>query len=154
MDSITLLRQLLERAQAERDTAVTVLRQAEAMARQASAQADQLQAYRSDFDQRWTLRFRQSGTRELLECQQAFGQRLSSAIAHQRTDSQHLGNRVDRARAALLAREQRVAAVRKLVERRQQELQRIANRREQRDNDDTAQRQHRRQHPGPVSPRP
>ncbi len=146
MDSINLLHSLLERAQAERDTAITVLRQAEALVRQASAQADQLHAYRSDFDQRWTLRFRQSGTRELLDCQQAFGQRLSQAIDHQRNDSVHMGNRVERARAALMAREQRVAAVRKLIERREQELQRMAGRREQREDDDIAQRQHQR-HP-------
>lgn len=144
MDSINLLRSLLERAQAERDTAVTVLRQAEALVRQASAQANQLHSYRSEYDQRWTLRFRQSGTRELLECQQAFGQRLSQAIAHQRSDSQHLGNRVVRARAALMARELRVAAVRKLIERREHELQRMVGRREQRHDDEIAQRQHQR----------
>lgn len=144
MDSIALLRTLLERAESERDTAITVLRQAEAHQQQARAQGDQLQAYRGDYDRRWTLQFRQSGTRELLQCQQAFGQRLEQAIGQQHSQTSHLGNRVALARSVLLAREQRVAVVRKLIERRGRELQHIAGRREQRGDDEVAQRQHQR----------
>jgi flagellar protein FliJ len=142
MDSIALLTSLLQRAEAERDTAITVLRQAEAQQAQAQAQADQLQAYRQDFDQRWTLRFRQSGARELLDCRQAFGERLQQAITGQASQTSQMANRVALARKALLQREQRVGAVRKLIERRAAELARIAQRRDQRANDETAQRQH------------
>lgn len=144
MDSIALLSSLLQRAEAERDTAVGVLRQAEAQQQQARQQAEQLRSFRQDYDQRWTLRFRQAGSRELLDCRHTFGERLGQAIDGQDTQVDHLGNRVNLARQALLAREQRVAAVRKLIERRQHELARLADRREQRASDETAQRQHQR----------
>ena len=140
MNSITLLRTLLQRAEADRDTAAAVLRQAENLVQQAELQARQLQDYRGEYDQRWTARFRESGTRELLHCHRGFGQRLDQAITHQQVNTQHLGNRVLQARTVLLAREQRVAAVRKLIERRQAELLKIAHQRDQRNTDEAAQR--------------
>lgn len=141
MDSIALLTTLLQRAEAERDNAQQVLRQAESLQAHAQAQADQLHSYRSEFDQRWTLRFRQEGSRELLDCRQAFGERLEQAISGQVSSAQQLGHRVALARKALLQREQRVAVVRKLIERRRVELDRIARRHEQRSEDEAALRQ-------------
>jgi flagellar FliJ protein len=142
MDSIALLQTLLQRAQAERDNAMGVLRQAEALLAQAQAQARQLTDYRSAYDQRWTLHFQQSGARELLACRQSFGDRLGQAIDGQTSATQNQVRRVALARQALLAREQRVSAVRKLIERRNLELQRLNDRRDQRASDETAQRQH------------
>ena len=140
LNSIALLQTLLQRAEADRDTAAAVLRQAEALVQQAELQARQLHDYRGEYDQRWTARFRESGTTALLHCHRGFGQRLDQALNHQQVNSQHLGNRVQQARSVLLAREQRVAAVRKLIERRQAELRKIANRRDQRNTDEAAQR--------------
>ena len=140
MPSITLLQTLLERAEQERDTAVQALRQAEALVAQAEQQAQALHSYRSDYDQRWTARFQQTGTPELLHCHRGFGQRLDQAIGHQQANTQHLGNRVQQARNQLLLREQRVAAVRKLMARRQAEQLAVANRRDQRTTDEAAQR--------------
>lgn len=140
MSSIALLRTLLLRAEAERDTALAVLRQAEQLVAQAEAQQRQLKDYRSEYDQRWTSRFRSSGTTALLHCHRGFGDRLDLAITHQGHNTSHLGNRVQQAREVLLAREQRVAAVRKLIERRQAELQKIAARHDQRATDEAAQR--------------
>lgn len=140
MNSLLLLRTLLQRAEAERDTALAALRQVEALVQQAEQQARQLHEYRQDYDQRWTERFRESGTTELLHCHRGFGQRLDHAIGHQQVNSHHLGNRLRLAREGLLAREQRVAAVRKLIERRQAELLQIAARRDQRTTDEAAQR--------------
>lgn len=140
MNSILMLQALLARAETERDTARTVLRQVEALVQQAELQGRQLRDYRQDYDQRWTARFRESGTTALLHCHRGFGQRLDHAIDHQQVNTQHLGNRLQRAREALLAREQRVAAVRKLIERRNLELQKIAARRDQRATDEAAQR--------------
>lgn len=140
MNSIAALSLLLQRAEAERDTAVTVLRQAEAQQRQAQAQASQLEDYRGEYDQRWTDRFRQHGTPELMQCHRSFGQRLDQAISHQHHEAQHIGNRVQRARDVLQERERRVASVRKLIERRTEELGRIAARRDQRSTDEAAQR--------------
>jgi flagellar FliJ protein len=142
LNSIALLRVLLQRAENERDTALGALRQAETLVQQAQLQARQLQDYRSEFDQRWMTRFRDSGTPELLHCHSGFGQRLSQAIVVQDNNASQLGNRVQRARELLLAREQRVAAVRKLIERREADLQKIAAQRDQRNTDDAAQRAH------------
>ncbi len=140
MHSPALLQTLLQRAEADRDTAAAVLRQAETLQQQADAQARQLSDYRGEYDQRWTAHFRSSGTPELLHCHRGFGQRLDQAINHQQINTQHLGNRVQQARSVLLAREQRVAAVRKLIERRQAEGQRLAAQRDQRSTDEAAQR--------------
>ena len=140
MNSIPLLQALLQRAEGERDNAQTALRQAAALEAQAQAQARHLQDYRGEYDQRWVARFQQSGTPELLNCHRGFGQRLDQAIAVQSSNADQLGNRVQRARDQLLAREQRVAAVRKLIERRSAELAKIATRRDQRNTDEAAQR--------------
>ena len=140
LNSITLLQALLGRAEAERNTAAAVLRQAELAEQQAQAQAKDLQDYRGAYDQRWTAHFRSTGTPTLLHCHHGFGQRLDQAITVQTRNTGHLGNRVQQARGVLVLREQRVAAVRKLIERRQAELQTQADRRDQRNTDDAAQR--------------
>ena len=140
MNSILMLQTLLQRAEAERDTALAVMRQVEGLIQQAELQTRQLHEYRSDYDQRWTARFRESGTTVLLHCHRGFGQRLDHAIGHQEANTSHLGNRLQQARHVLLAREQRVAAVRKLIERRQAEVQKIAAQRDQRSTDEAAQR--------------
>jgi flagellar FliJ protein len=140
LHSVALLQTLLQRAESERDTAALALRQAEALVAQADEQGRALNTYRGEYDQRWTARFQESGTPELLHCHRGFGQRLDQAIAHQQLNTQHLGNRVQQARNLLLAREQRVAAVRKLIARRESELQAIASRRDQRTTDEAAQR--------------
>jgi flagellar FliJ protein len=138
--SIALLTTLLERAEQERDAAAAALRQAEALVAQAEQQAQALHNYRGEYDQRWTTRFQQAGTPELLHCHRGFGQRLDQAINHQQANTRHLGQRLQQARNLLLAREQRVAAVRKLIGRRQAELLAAANRRDQRATDEAAQR--------------
>ena len=142
MNAIQLLEALLQRAETDRNAAQATLRQAETQEAQAQAQSRHLQDYRGEYDQRWVARFQQSGTPELLHCQRGFGQRLDQAIAVQSTNAAQLGNRVQRARDQLLAREQRVAAVRKLIERRSAELAKIADRRDQRNTDEAAQRSH------------
>lgn len=140
LKSIALLQTVLARAEADRDTAQGLMRQAEQLLLQARQQADSLHQYRSEYDQRWVARFRQSGTPELLQCHRSFGQRLDYAIEVQDNTHQHLEHRLLQARQALLAREQRVAAVRKLIERGQIDLRQQTDRREQRNTDEAAQR--------------
>ncbi len=140
LNSIALLQTLLQRAESERDSAALALRQAEDLVARAEQQGQALHAYRGEYDQRWTAHFQTSGAAELLHCHRSFGQRLDQAISHQQINTQHLGNRVQQARNQLLAREQRVAAVRKLIARRQAELQAMANRLDQRTTDEAAQR--------------
>ena len=140
MNSIPLLQALLQRAEGERDNAQTALRQAAALEAQAQAQARHLQDYRGEYDQRWVARFQQSGTPELLNCHRSFGQRLDQAIAVQSSNADQLDNRVQRARDQLLAREQRVAAVRKLIERRSAAERQLRERIEQKADDEQATR--------------
>ncbi|HSW05750.1 flagellar export protein FliJ [Aquabacterium sp.] len=140
MDSSTSLTLLLEQAESARDAQQTVLRNCEAAAAHAQAQADQLLAYRGQYEQRWSTHFRQAGAIELLQCVQGFSQRLEQAISHQGHASAQAQARVAQARQQLIALEQRVAAVRKLIERRQAEQRRAADRREQRSTDEAAQR--------------
>ena len=140
--SLALLQTLLKRSEGERDAALAQLRQAEGLVAQAQAQAQSLCDYRGEYDLRWQARFRESGTPELLHCQRGFGQRLDHAIAVQTSQASQLANRVQRARDQLLARELRVAGVRKLIERRQAEQQKTAARRDQRNTDEAAQRSH------------
>jgi flagellar FliJ protein len=138
--SIAMLNTLLGHAEQARDAAAAGLRQVEALVAQAEQQAKALHESRGEYDQRWTTRFQQAGTPELLHCHRGFGQRLDQAISHQQTNTRHLGQRLAQARSLLLTREQRVAAVRKLIERRQAEMLAVANRRDQRATDEAAQR--------------
>lgn len=139
-DSIATLTRLLEHAEGERDAAQAALQQAEAAARAAQTQADELTQYRGEYRQRWSTHFRRPDSIALLHCVQGFGQRLDQAIDQQRRNAEQADERVRRARALLLAREQRVAAVGKLIERRQAELRRSADRRDQRATDEAALR--------------
>lgn len=140
VNAIPLLRILLQRAEAERDGALGAMRQAEALVQHALAQARQLLDYRGEYDQRWLARFQDTGTTELLHCHRGFGERLDHAIAVQDNNASQLDRRMHRAREVLLAREQRVAALRKLIARREAEVRKLADRRDQRDTDEAAQR--------------
>lgn len=142
LKSIPLLQTLLERAEAERDAAQAQLKVVEQQTRHARNQADDLHQYRNEYDQRWVARFQQSGTPVLVQCHRNFGQRLDQAIDLQQTTAQQLDQRSQQARRLLLEREQRVAAVRKLIQRRQAEAQRVTDQREQRSTDEAAQRSH------------
>ena len=131
---------LWQQASAARDLALRALRQAQANALAAEQQAEQLDQYRSGYRARWSSQFAHNGTAPLLHCYQAFGQRLNDVIGMQQGQTVQAQQRLLSARALVLQREQRVAAVAKLIERRQREAQQTSHRREQRDSDEAAQR--------------
>lgn len=131
---------LLERAEAERDDALAKLQELQRQAEAARAQAEQLGQYRSDYQQRWTQQFARQTTIDIVGHYQNFGQRLDQAITQQGAVSQFAQQRVERAREALRDLELRVASVRKLIERRQVEMCRSAQRREQKATDEQAAR--------------
>lgn len=141
---MSALHTLLTQAEAERDQARAALRRAEEQLTRLRAQADQLLAYRSEYQQRWGGQFAQGGAIEIVHCYQSFMQRLDEALVQQRQQSEAAATLAERQRATLLATEMRVASVRKLLERRQIELRRVEDRREQRQNDEAAQQLHRR----------
>lgn len=140
MDSLATLATVLQHAQSERDQAVAALRQAEAAAQAAQQQNAQLQTYRGEYHERWSSQFRHEATVPLLECYQGFGGRLDQAITMQTHTATQADTRVQKAREVVLAKELRVAAVTKLIERRRAELQHMAARRDQRQTDETAAR--------------
>ena len=139
-DPLATLSLLWQQASASRDLALRALRQAETNARAAELQGEQLDQYRSGYRSRWTTQFAHNGTAPLLHCYQAFGQRLNDVIGMQEGQTAQAQQRLRAALALVLEREQRVAAVAKLIARRQREAQQQSQRREQRDSDEAAQR--------------
>jgi len=132
------LNTLLEHAERERDAAMAALQQVEAESRRQRQQMEQLQAYHADY----TLRTPGLGGRaapiEQLRSHHAFMQRLVQALSQQQQQVVAAEGPVARQRQHLLEREMRVASVRKLVERRQQEQARSSARLEQNRSDEAA----------------
>jgi len=142
MPTLQALLQLLDQERRARDEALQALSRAEGAAGQADTQAQQLHAYRSEYVERWSARFREPGSVALMQCYQGFIQRLDQAIAQQRNAVAQAQIRVDHARGALQHNERRVASMEKLIERRRQQEQHQLARREQSRTDEIAQRAH------------
>jgi flagellar FliJ protein len=131
---------LLKQAETERDEALVLLQQAEKRSESALAQEQQLLAHRGQYRQRWAQQFSASSAIEIVQCYQGFGDRLEQAIAHQEQAVGQCKAQVERMKSLVQERELRVASVRKLIERRQQEQRRAEDRREQKLTDEAAQR--------------
>lgn len=140
MPELKPLMALLEQAERERDEAQQLRQHALAQANAAQEQAEQLLAYRRDYEQRWSTRFGAAGQMELVHCYHGFVTRLTQAVEHQARVARHAAGQAERAAQALQQQELRVASVRKLIERRVQELQRRGARLEQRQTDELASR--------------
>lgn len=134
------LQVLLEQAERERDDALSAQRRVEASLSAAVDQQDQLAAYRSDYEQRWGAQLRGGVTMTLMQCYQEFRGRLVGAVDLQGQQVDRLQTQLDAARTATLAAEVRVAAVRKLIERRSQAIWLRGERREQKQQDEFASR--------------
>jgi flagellar FliJ protein len=134
------LHTLLEREEAERDQALKRLQHAEELARRARAQAEMLHGYRDEYRQRWSVQFERGGSMSIVQCYLGFMQRLQQAITQQQRDAEQAAARAQQCRAELATQQLRVASVRKLIERRQHEVQRAAARREQKLGDEIAAR--------------
>lgn len=140
MTELKPLMALLEQAERERDEAQQRRQQAQAQANAAQDQAEQLLAYRRDCEQRWGARSGAAGDIGQVHCYHGFVTRLSQAVEHQARVAQHAAGQAERAVQALQQQELRVASLRKLIERRMQELQRRGARLEQRVTDELASR--------------
>ncbi|MEW6706686.1 MAG: flagellar export protein FliJ [Pseudomonadota bacterium] len=137
LQSLTVL---LKQAEEQRDEALVLMQQADKRAQGAQAQAEQLLAYRGQYRQRWVQQFSASAAIEIVQCYQGFGERLEQAIAHQQQVVAQCQAQAERMRELVQQRELRVASVRKLIERRQQEQRRVEERRDQKLTDEAAQR--------------
>ena len=134
------LHTLFERAQAERNLALGSFNQMRSRFDAARAQATQLEAYRADYERRWSARFAQGAALQIVRCYQDFSQRLQTAIAQQGFAVAQAQAAVAQAGDALTAHEMRVASVKRLIERRTQAERRILERREQKTDDEYATR--------------
>jgi flagellar protein FliJ len=131
---------LMQRAQSRCDQAQVALRRAGEAAEQARLQHQQLLACRADYEARWSAQFRQGGTMDILLHYRSFMQRLDQALQMQARQAAMAEARMAQARHELLDSERRVASVRKLLERRRAELAHAGRQREQKQNDELAQR--------------
>jgi flagellar FliJ protein len=134
------LNTLLEQAEAERNQALANFNQLRARCDAARAQATQLDAYRTSYQQRWSLQFAQGAALEIVRCYQSFADRLETAIAQQSHAVGLAQAAQARAGDTLTANELRVASVRKLIERRALALRQASEQREQKADDEHAMR--------------
>jgi flagellar FliJ protein len=132
------LQSLLEHAERERDEAMACLLQTEDSSRRLRHQLEQLQAYRADYEARLPGLGAEAAPIELLRCHQAFVLRLDQALAQQGQLLETAESQLLLQRQLLLERETRVAAVRKLMERRLHDRQRSQARLEQKRSDEAA----------------
>ena len=139
-DDLHPLRLLLAQAERQRDEALAEQLKAEAARRAATIQAEQLVAYRREYEQRWSAQFCREGKIELVRCYQGFMLRLTQAVEQQAGIAAHAATRAERAAASLQGHELRAAGLKKLVERRIGEGQRLVARIEQKECDDHAAR--------------
>ncbi len=138
------LQTLLQHTERQRDEALAAVLRAESTAQRLQQQTEQLLAYRDDYRRQAPASGGRSASIELLRCHQGFMQRLDQALDQQRGQTAQAGQQVARLRAALMALDMRVAAVRKLLQRRAAVARQADARHEQRRTDEAAMRAHRR----------
>ena len=132
------LQTVLDRAIAERDEATANLYLCLENSRRLLSQRDQLTTYRDEYQQRWTLQFRQAAAIEVVQSYQSFMTRLEQALTQLHLQAEAADVQSQQARALLLERETRVASVRKLMSRRVAEHERHEAARDQRHTDEAA----------------
>ena len=133
---------LLEHAEHQRDQAMAELLQAEEAVRRLRAQADQLAAYRLDYQRKDPAKPGQLAAIEQLRGHLAFMQRLDQAVLLQQAQLDTAQRKATLLRQALLVQETRVASVRKLLQRRDHEQLLRASHHEERRNDEAAMQRH------------
>ena len=140
MKRLALLKTLLEREQKRRDEQMASVRTAVANAEAQQQQADGLGSYRTDYCRKWSAQFQQAATIEILRSYQGFLSRLDQAITQQQSVLEHAHRMVEAHRQRLVEREIRVATVERLIQRREAMLAKAADRRDQKNLDELAQR--------------
>ena len=140
MKRLELLRTLLERERKRRDEQLAHVRTAVANAQAQQQQSDGLTTYRSEYCQKWSAQFQQAAQMEILRSYHGFLARLDQAIGQQQSVVEHAQRMVEAQRERLVEREIRVATVERLIQRREAALAKVADRRDQRNLDELAQR--------------
>ena len=140
MKRLALLKTLLEREQKRRDEQMAAVRNAVANAEAQQQQADGLNGYRSEYCAKWSAQFQRAATIEILRSYHGFLSRLDQAISQQTSVVEHAHRMVEAQRQRLVEREIRVATVERLIKRREALLAKVADRRDQKNLDELAQR--------------
>ena len=140
MKRLALLKTLLEREQKRRDEQMAAVRSAVANAEAQQQQADGLTGYRSEYCRKWSAQFQQAAQMEILRSYHGFLSRLDQAITQQVSVVEHARRMVEAQRQRLVEREIRVATVERLIQRREALLAKVADRRDQKNLDELAQR--------------
>lgn len=136
----SLLHLLKGKEEQERDRRRSLAAQAQDRLSQVQAQTEQLEAYRRHYQSHWQLQFRSGASPQVLQCYRQFVERLDSALAQQAHTLRHVAGLVEQADQDLLQQEVRVAAIEKLLLRRQEQAQIDQRKAEQRTDDEWAQR--------------
>jgi flagellar FliJ protein len=139
-DDLRTLRLLLAQAERQRDEALAEQLKLDAAWRASAAQAEQLVLYRREYEQRWSAEFCREGKIELVRCYQGFMERLTQAVEQQERIAGHAAAHAERAAAIMRGHDVRAAGLKKLIERRLKQGERIAAGREQRLSDEHASR--------------
>jgi flagellar FliJ protein len=139
-DELQPLALLLAQAERQRYDALAEQLKAETAKRAAESQAEQLVAYRREYEQRWSAEFCREGKIELVRCYQGFVHRLSQAVEQQQRVAAHAAVQAERAEAIVRGHELRAAGLKKLIERRLREGERAAALIDQKESDDRAVR--------------
>ena len=140
MKRLALLKTLLEREQKRRDEQMAAVRSAVANAESQQQQADGLVEYRTEYCRKWSAQFQQAAQMEILRSYHGFLSRLEQAITQQKSVVEHAHRMVEAQRQRLVEREIRVATVERLIKRREAMLAKVADRRDQKNLDELAQR--------------
>jgi flagellar FliJ protein len=137
---LALLKTLLEREQKRRDEQMAAVRAAVANVESQQQQSDGLTQYRTEYCAKWSAQFREAAQMEILRSYHGFLARLDQAITQQQSVVEHASRMVDAQRQRLIEREIRVATVERLIKRREAMLAKLADRRDQKNLDEMAQR--------------
>jgi flagellar protein FliJ len=140
MNSPAALQTLLDHAVAQRDNALAAHRRALVALQGAQAQAEQLVAHRRDTMERAGARTQSNANLVMMQSYQGFMQRLDEAVRQQQVRVDTALQRRESAEHLLVAAEQRVASVRKLIEGRLALAGQLAAKIEQKASDEFASR--------------
>ena len=131
---------VLDMALDEESQAVKVLGEAQRQLDEAGARLRDLQHYAGEYEKGWAQRGSQGVSREWLINYQQFMSQMQNAIDQQKQTQAWHQQSLERAREAWRQRYQRVEALRKLIERSQEEARARADKQEQKLLDELTQR--------------
>ena len=143
MSSLNALVVAVEAASRKRDDARRVLQDTQAAQQAALAQLEQLEGYARETEARWGVKADTAMKPEVMYHHYQFMNRLGHAAGIQTGVVGDHAHRVEAARQALLQAELRLASLRKVVDKRRQELELAQMRREQKQTDERAALQYR-----------